>query len=73
MMKYNISYKNCKEMLIDFFFNVSSRKFTNGDTKYMSHLLYRFRGKLESSTGASIIYELLHSQHYEKLNEQVLW
>lgn len=38
MMKYNISYKNCKEMLIDFFFNVSSRKFTNGDTKYMSHL-----------------------------------
>lgn len=32
MMKYNISYKNCKEMLIDFFFNVSSRKFTNGDT-----------------------------------------
>lgn len=52
---------------------ISSLMFTNGDTKYMSHLLYRFRGKVESSTGASIIYELLHSQHYEQLNEQVLW
>lgn len=28
--------------------------FTNGDTKYMSHLLYRFRGKLESSTGLAL-------------------
>lgn len=68
MMKYNISYKNCKEMLIDFFFNVHK-------WRYLIHVSFalRFRGKLESSTGASIIYELLHSQHYEKLNEQVLW
>lgn len=56
-------------MLIDFFFNVHKWRLT----KYMSHLLYRFRGKLESSTGASIINEQLHSQHYEQLNEQVLW
>lgn len=31
MMKYNILYKNCKEMFIDFFFNVFLRKFINGD------------------------------------------
>lgn len=56
MMKYNISYKNCREMLIDFFFNVHK-------WRYLIHVSFalRFRGNLESSTGASIIYEQLHN------------